>query len=71
MAYWWDAELAADAETTADDLAGAGLGRRFDDQVAAEEWLSDFYLDLQDVGVRQVSLREGDRLIYGPMSLGE
>lgn len=71
MAYWWDAELGPDVETTRNDLSRAGLDRRFDDQVEAEAWLSDFYLDLQDLGVTRVSLREGDRLVYGPMPLGE
>ena len=51
MAYWWHAELAPGSEASADDLAGAGLGMRFDDQPSAEEWLSSFYLDLQDLGV--------------------
>lgn len=49
MAYWWYAELAPGSEASADDLAGAGLGMRFDDQPSAEEWLSSFYLDLQDL----------------------
>lgn len=71
MAYWWQAELLPGAELSQDDLAGAGLGMRFDDQITAEEWLSSFYLDLQDLGVTQVSLFESDRRVYGPMSLGE
>ncbi|GAA2181850.1 hypothetical protein GCM10009785_18620 [Brooklawnia cerclae] len=49
----------------------AGIGMRFDDQAAAEEWLGAFYADLQDLGVSQVSLFEEDRLVYGPMSLDE
>ncbi len=71
MAYWWQAEPAPGTGLTRDDLASAGLGMRFDDQITAEEWLSSFYLDLQDLGVTQVSLFESDRLVYGPMSLGE
>lgn len=71
MAYWWYAELAPGSEANADDLAGAGLDMRFDDQPSAEEWLSSFYLDLQDLGVAQVSLFEADRLVYGPMSLAD
>lgn len=71
MSYWWDAELAAGASANADDLTGAGLGLRFDDQRSAEEWLGAFYLDLQDLGVSQVSLFENDRLVYGPMPLAD
>lgn len=71
MSYWWQAELAPGADASPDDLTGAGLGMQFDDQIAAEEWLSGFYLDLQDLGVAQVSLFESDRLVYGPMPLGE
>ena len=71
MAYWWHAELAPGSEASADDLADAWLGMRFDDQTSAEEWLSSFYLDLQDRGVTQISLFEADRLIYGPMSLAD
>ena len=47
------------------------VGMRFDDQTSAEEWLSSFYLDLQDLGVTQISLFEADRLVYGPMSLAD
>lgn len=71
MAYWWQADLAPGSETTPDDLQGAGLDQRFDDQISAEEWLSLFYLDLQDLGVTQVSLIEADRVVYGPMPLAE
>lgn len=69
MAWYWDAELVAGAELRDDDLVGAGIGRRFDDQAAAEAWLTESYLGLSDLGVDQVSLYEEDRLVYGPMSL--
>ncbi|MGD8216029.1 hypothetical protein [Aestuariimicrobium sp. Y1814] len=69
MAWYWDAELSAGAEISDDDLTGAGIGRRFEDQGAAEQWLTENYLDLEDLGVAQVSLFEEDRLVYGPMSL--
>ncbi|MFB9620065.1 hypothetical protein [Brooklawnia cerclae] len=71
MPYRWHADLAPGTETTPDDLVCAGIGMRFDDQAAAEEWLGAFYADLQDLGVSQVSLFEEDRLVYGPMSLDE
>ena len=71
MAYWWDAELAPGATATDDELAAVGLGTRFADQATAEQWLGEFYLDLQDLGVQQVSLFESDRLVYGPMSMAD
>lgn len=69
MAYYWDAELTAGTDATEDDLAGAGIGRRFEDQGSAEAWLAEAYLDLAELGVSAVSLYEEDRLVYGPMSL--
>ncbi|NLH70365.1 MAG: hypothetical protein GX454_09335 [Brooklawnia sp.] len=71
MAFRWHAELASGSQASAADLTEAGLGMDFDDQASAEEWLSSFYLDLQDLGVSQVSLFEADRLVYGPMSLSD
>jgi hypothetical protein len=45
------------------------LERQFHTQGEAETWLGEFYPDLLDDGVREVSLYEGDRRVYGPMSL--
>ena len=42
---------------------------RFPSQGEAETWLGETYPELLDGGVRAVSLYEGDRLVYGPMSL--
>lgn len=50
-------------------LADAGLSPRFEDQHRAEEWLQLYYCDLLDQGVAELSLREEDRVVYGPMSL--
>ncbi|MEL4357373.1 MULTISPECIES: hypothetical protein [unclassified Luteococcus] len=71
MSYLWTAELAPGAEASEDDLAGAGVGKRFEDQATAEAWLGEYYEDLADLGVTSVSLFEEDRLVYGPMSLDE
>jgi len=53
--------------------AGAGavadLDRTFPSQGEAETWLGEFFPDLLDAGVREVSLYEEDRRVYGPMSL--
>lgn len=65
MGYYW-AATPEPAEETAEDL---GLLVEFDDQSQAEAWLTSSYLELSDAGVHEVSLYEGDRLVYGPMSL--
>ncbi|SEQ99800.1 hypothetical protein [Microlunatus flavus] len=41
----------------------------FPSQGEAETWLGETYPDLLAGGVRAVSLYEGDRQVYGPMSL--
>lgn len=41
----------------------------FDDQAAAEAWLSANWQDLADAGVDEVTLLDGDEIVYGPMSL--
>lgn len=35
----------------------------------AESWLGEAYPDLAEAGVASVTLLEGDREVYGPMSL--
>ena len=49
---------------------GQGLPReRFPTQADAETWIGEAWRDLLDDGVDQVTLLEGDRVVYGPMSL--
>lgn len=43
--------------------------QRFATQAEAEAWLTEHYPDLQDAGVREVTLMEEDRVVYGPMGL--
>jgi hypothetical protein len=48
----------------------AGLPQeRFPTQADAESWIGETWRELLDGGVDQVSLLEGDRVVYGPMSL--
>jgi len=55
---------------TADADPGEGLlDRTFPSQGEAETWLGEFYPELRERGVRNVSLHEADRLVYGPMGL--
>lgn len=59
--YHWLADPDAD-----DDV---GLDQVFATQADAEAWLSASWEELADAGVRTVTLCEGDRVVYGPMSL--
>jgi hypothetical protein len=52
------------------DVAGATeTSDGFPSQADAEAWLGDTWRDLQERGVPEVTLREDDRVVYGPMSL--
>lgn len=41
----------------------------FPTQADAESWLGETWRQLLEAGVDQVMLVEGDRVVYGPMSL--
>ena len=56
------------AEVSAED-AGLGRGPRFTSQGDAESWIGESWRELLDEGVDAVTLLEGDREVYGPMSL--
>ena len=51
------------------DPGDGSLDRSFPSQGEAETWLGEFYPELRERGVRAVSLREADRLVYGPSAL--
>jgi len=38
-------------------------------QADAESWVGEFWRELLEAGVAQVTLLEGDRQVYGPMGL--
>jgi hypothetical protein len=44
-------------------------GTAFPSQADAETWIGESWRDLLDSGVEQVSLLDGGRQVYGPMSL--
>jgi hypothetical protein len=44
-------------------------GGSFPSQSEAESWLGEEWRELLDAGVDAVTLREGDTVVYGPMSL--
>lgn len=53
------------------DAEGADLGatQGFPTRSDAESWIGESWADLADDGVASVVLFEGEREVYGPMSL--
>ena len=41
----------------------------FPTQADAESWLGENWRDLRDSGIEQVTLLNGDTVVYGPMGL--
>jgi hypothetical protein len=64
-AYSWTC-TDAHGEPMTDSALG---GRGFPDQAEAEAWLTEEWQTLADAGVVEVTLRYGDEVVYGPMSL--
>lgn len=56
-------------EDGADPGARAPEPATFPSQAEAESFIGEAWRELLDAGVEQVSLFEGERKIYGPMSL--
>jgi hypothetical protein len=64
-AWRWRFEDSAGAEASP-----AGVGSpEFPSQSDAESWVGESWHELLDAGVDAVTLFEGDREVYGPMSL--
>ncbi len=51
------------------EVARAGGSPSFPAQSDAESWVGEVWRDLLEDGVDAVTLFEGDREVYGPMSL--
>jgi hypothetical protein len=69
-ASWhWRFEDESDTEVTPPDGSTAATAGGFPSQSDAESWIGEVWRDLVDDGVDQVRLFEGDREVYGPMSL--
>jgi len=67
-ASWrWRFEDADGGEVAASGVASGATG--FPSQSDAESWIGEVWRDLLEDGVDQVTLLEGDRVVYGPMSL--
>jgi hypothetical protein len=63
--WHWRLEDSAGTELTGVE----GGGQTFPSQSDAESWVGEAWRDLLESGVDQVRLFEGDREVYGPMSL--
>lgn len=64
--WFWRLEDASGAEV---EVAGDLAGQRFASQADAESWVGEIWSDLAAEGVDGVTLFEGERQVYGPMSL--
>ena len=65
MTFTWRYEAADGSPVTP-----AGVSQdRFPSQADAESWVGEAWPDLLGQGVDQVVLLEGERVVYGPMSL--
>lgn len=62
MTWTWRME---DAQGATLSITAPGQGTQSD----AESWLGENWRELSEQGVAQVTLLEGDRVEYGPMSL--
>lgn len=62
---WWWQQLDSDGRV----LTPAEGRQEFPTRGDAESWVGEFWADLADEGVAAVTLFEGDREVYGPMSL--
>ena len=62
---WWWQLLDADGRV----LTPEDGRKEFPTRSDAESWVGEFWADLADDGVASVTLFEGDREVYGPMSL--
>lgn len=63
VSWWWQL-LDADGA-----VVESASRPEFPTRSDAESWLGEAYPDLQEEGVASVTLFEGDREVYGPMSL--
>ena len=66
MAWTWQYEGADGAPVDAQRALGQPP---FPTQADAESWLGENWRDLLSAGVHSVTLLDGDRTVYGPMSL--
>ena len=64
--WWWRLEDAGGGEVAVSEEYD---GQRFVSQADAESWVGENWAELAGEGIAAVTLFEGDRAVYGPMSL--
>ena len=64
--WWWRLEDEGGQEV---DVTEEYAGQRFVSQADAESWVGEIWNELAEEGVASVTLVDGDRVVYGPMSL--
>ncbi len=69
MSWFWQYEAADGEVLDPQQLSAAPAPEIFPSQSDAESWLGEVWPELLHAGVEQVTLREDDRKVYGPMSL--
>lgn len=62
--WWWRLD-----DETGTEVKPSGGRQEFPTRADAESWVGEVWQDLADDGVASVTLFEGDREVYGPMSL--
>lgn len=66
LSWWWRLEVASGEQVeVVEEYAAA----RFPSQADAESWVGEVWPELVEFGVDAVTLFEGERQVYGPMSL--
>ncbi len=66
MAFQWRYEDSSGAEVDAPETPVAEV---FPSQADAETWMGENWRELLHAGIAQVTLLDGTREVYGPMSL--
>ena len=69
VTWRWRLEDASGGEVSPEPGGTAAAVGGFPSQSDAESWIGEVWQDLLEEGVHQVTLFEGDRLVYGPMGL--
>ena len=69
MSWTWRYESPTGEASRPATVGEAAAAEPFPNQSDAESWLGESWRQLLEAGVAQVTLLEGDRVVYGPMGL--